>query len=147
MTWLLAYSALGLQMVPEESLRENRTIFVSANLPEDMEPFNASRKASVAGIASMVVRWWPSRYIYAMGCSFSRVWRGWTQTRYRVSLIWTTLARSRKRLPLASSPPAGSGRSPILGGEGWTKRFERKFWRVALERTVRWMGALADSSV
>jgi hypothetical protein len=56
MTWLLAYSALGLQMVPEESLRENRTIFVSANLPEDMESFNASRKASVAGIASMVVR-------------------------------------------------------------------------------------------
>jgi len=46
-TWLLAYSALGLQMVPEESLRENRIIFVSANFPEDMESFNASRRGSV----------------------------------------------------------------------------------------------------
>jgi len=36
-TGLLAYSALGLQIVPEESLRENRIIFVSANFPEDME--------------------------------------------------------------------------------------------------------------
>ena len=69
MTWLLAYSALGLQMVPEESLRENRTIFVSANLPEDMESFNASRKASVAGMASMIVRWWPSGYIYMQGAT------------------------------------------------------------------------------
>jgi hypothetical protein len=46
-TWLLAYSALGLQTVPEESLRENRIIFVSANLPEDIESFNTSRKGSV----------------------------------------------------------------------------------------------------
>jgi hypothetical protein len=79
-----------------------------------------------------------------MGCSFSRVWRGWTQTRYRVSLIWTTLAKSRKWLPLASPPPAGSGRSPVLGGECWVEMLERKCWRAALERTVRRMGALAD---
>jgi len=46
-TWLLAYSALGLQMVPEESLRENRIILVSVNFPEDMESFKASRRGSV----------------------------------------------------------------------------------------------------
>ena len=46
--WLLAYSALGLQTVPlEESLRESRIIFVSANFPEDMESFEASRRGSV----------------------------------------------------------------------------------------------------
>jgi len=49
MTWLLAYSSLGLQTVPEESLRENKIIFVSANRPEDIESFNACRRGSVWG--------------------------------------------------------------------------------------------------
>ena len=49
-TWLLAYNALSLQTVPEESLRENRIIFVSENFPEDMESFNASRRGSVYGV-------------------------------------------------------------------------------------------------
>jgi len=55
-TWLLAYSALCLQTIPEESLRENRIISVSANLPEDIESFKASRRGSVErAIASTLV--------------------------------------------------------------------------------------------
>ena len=54
---LLAYNALGLQIFPEESLRENKIIFVSTNFPDDMESFNASRNEGVqVGIGSTSVR-------------------------------------------------------------------------------------------
>ena len=55
-TWLFAYSAFGLEIIPEAFLREYRMIFVSANRPEEMDRFRASRKGGVqAGIVSSVV--------------------------------------------------------------------------------------------
>ena len=46
-TLLFAYSAFGLQTLPALSLRENNTILVSSNLPEEMASFKASRRANV----------------------------------------------------------------------------------------------------
>ena len=74
-TWLFEYSALGLEIVPEESLREYKTIFVSANRPEEMEWFRASRKGRGKGGAIVSTEEHASHVlwgIYTRGCSYLR---------------------------------------------------------------------------
>ena len=48
-TWLFAYSALGLEIVPKGSLREYKMTHVSADRPEGMKKLRASRKGRVKG--------------------------------------------------------------------------------------------------
>jgi len=56
-TWLFAYKALGLQTLPELSLRENKTILVSINFPEEMASFRASCRAVVTDMMLDRVSW------------------------------------------------------------------------------------------
>ena len=51
-TWLFAYSDLGLQILPALSLRENSTILVSTNLPEEIASFNASCRTRVVMVVA-----------------------------------------------------------------------------------------------
>ena len=48
-TWLFAYSALGLGIVPKGSLREYKMTHVSADRPEGMKRLRASRKGRAKG--------------------------------------------------------------------------------------------------